>query len=92
MYQDVPEGDDVSVVTDLLKDARFITMDTGESFPDNPEFSLDGAAKQFIRRIAIECTARDETLHGFPGLDDVMKMGEDLSLHTEESFHREHAS
>jgi len=79
--KDVPEGDDVTVLGDLLQEFWLVTLDPIEGLSDNFELPFYPASKQFVRGVVIECAAGYKSLDGPSGPKDVVQVGKKVILH-----------
>ncbi len=80
------------MIADIKKDGRFIAVNTVQSFPNDLELPLHGAAKLFVTGVVLESTSGDERFQGRCRLNDVVEMGKHITLHKEGPFPEEHAS
>lgn len=84
--ENVPEGHNVTVVTDVAQKVRFITTNTVERLAHDLELAFHGTAQQLIGDVVFERPTCHELLDSFPCLNDIMHVREDIIFHRDESF------
>ena len=65
-YEDVPNGDNVPVVADVLKGDRLSAVDAVQSLPYDLELPLHRTAKLFVRSVVSQVRPATNLFKAFP--------------------------